>query len=1449
MGLPRTRARAAVAPFALLSAFLIMPPAAADEWSNPGSGDWFTSTNWEDGSVPADIDDASISNGGTAVVSGPTTASARTFTIAKGRLSVLDGGIVSGLGGYIGVASEGGSVVVAGPGSTWNLTDLLCAGCVGSGTLDIMDGGSVNSGVGWVGAVFGDGTASVAGSGSTWTLSDYLSVGMQGSGTLSITGGGQVTNTDGYIGGRPAVDSGGTGTVVVDGPGSTWLIRGEDLAGGSLYVGYYEFSDATLTISNGGRVLSAYAEIAHANAAGANGRVVVTGPGSHWGIGPFVFGGGGGDLVVGGLGGYIMTDPATLLVEDGGSVGNGHATIARSASAVAEVTVTGAGSLWLSTEGLDVGAEGAATLTIAEGGEVRVKNASGNPGAVSVGIAAGSTGVMNIGARAGTMAMAPGTLNAGSIVFGDGDGRIVFNHTASGYVFSPDLSGGGEIHHHAGTTLLTGDSSAFTGTATVSGGTLTVADALGGSATVTGGRFVVDGTFGGDVAAGTAGTVSGMGTITGSGDFTGGGILAGTQGQSLTIGGDVLMDGTSRVDVALGGAPSDALFDVGGNLTLDGTLGIADLGGFGAGVYRLFDYGGTLTDNGLAIGTLPGGVLADNLEVQTSVDKQVNLVSTAGLTLGFWDGGNSALHDNGVVDGGAGTWSRDGRNWTGVGGTPNGPYQPNPTFAVFQGSGGLVAVDAAPGAIGVAGMQFAADGYRLEGDAVALQGGGGETLIRVGDGSAGGAGMTATIASDLTGASTLVKSDLGTLILTGSNSYAGGTIVKAGSLVGDAGAIRGDIGTAGTVVFDQAANAGFAGNIAGHGGVDGAMIKRGAGDLVLTGTSTLDWTIDAGGLITAADRFGGGGAIGSAGRLAFDQGEDAAYAGVLAGSGIFELKGSGAVTLTGDSSAFAGMTTVAGGNRLIVGTAIGGALGGALTIGAGGLLGGAGTIGSPGTAVTIAAGAVHAPGNSIGAQIVAGDYVNHGTLRVEATPAAADRIVAAGSVDISGAILDLMLSPADAASWDVLNGPFTIIDKQSAGAAVGSFGQVAQNLLFLDALLDYAGGDGNDVTLTLARNDLAFAGAGRTRNQIATGTAIDTLGSADPIWRSIALADDEDVVRASFDALSGEIHASAKAALIEDSRFVRSAAGDRIRAAFGSVGASNDPVVTYGESGPQTSAATTDRFAVWGRAFGSWGHASGDGNAARLERSTGGVFFGADVPMFDTWRFGAVAGYSRTSFDVKDRHSSGRSDNYHAGLYGGARWGDLALRTGIAYTWHGISTSRAVAIPGFDDRLKGGYDAGTAQVFGELGCGVKAGSVAFEPFAGLAYVSLHADGFTEKDGAAALSGAGGSTDATFTMLGLRASATFDLDGASLTATGMFGWRHAFGDVVPEAAMRFGGGDAFTIAGVPVARDAAMIEAGLDYAVSAAASLGVSYGGMFGAGVGDQSFRAGLDLEF
>ncbi|WP_163071519.1 autotransporter outer membrane beta-barrel domain-containing protein, partial [Acinetobacter baumannii] len=86
---------------------------------------------------------------------------------------------------------------------------------------------------------------------------------------------------------------------------------------------------------------------------------------------------------------------------------------------------------------------------------------------------------------------------------------------------------------------------------------------------------------------------------------------------------------------------------------------------------------------------------------------------------------------------------------------------------------------------------------------------------------------------------------------------------------------------------------------------------------------------------------------------------------------------------------------------------------------------------------------------------------------------------------------------------------------------------------------------------------------------------------------------------------------------------------------------------------------------------------------------------------------------------------------------------------GLAYAWHDIGASRSIAFAGFADTLKSHYGARTAQAFGELGYRVRAGQLAFEPFANLAHVDVATDGFTETGGPAALSARGAATGVTF----------------------------------------------------------------------------------------------------
>lgn len=469
-----------------------------------------------------------------------------------------------------------------------------------------------------------------------------------------------------------------------------------------------------------------------------------------------------------------------------------------------------------------------------------------------------------------------------------------------------------------------------------------------------------------------------------------------------------------------------------------------------------------------------------------------------------------------------------------------------------------------------------------------------------------------------------------------------------------------------------------------------------------------------------------------------------------------------------------------------------------------------------------------------------------------------DRIMVDGTATIFGTTLNV----ANQGGYTV-GTRYTVLT--ATGGLIGTYANITGSGAFIGLVGAY---DAHNAYLdvTQART---FAKAALTRNQFATSSSLDSMQvpASDALFKAVVNSTTDDQARSSFDSLSGAVHASAQTALVEDSHFITDSAIDRIRQGFEAVGAPVMPVMSFAPQAspspavnamayampvkalPMRAPEPASTLAIWGQGFGSWGHTDGDGNASRLNRSTGGIITGIDGLVAETWRLGLMAGYSHTNFGVSDGGSSGDSDNYHVGVYGGTQWGPLGFRTGVAYTWHDISTARSVNVPGFADRLKADYNAGTTQVFGELGYRVDIDRVALEPFINVAYVNLHTDGFTESGGLAALTSTGTTIDTTFTTLGLRGATSFMLGTMATTARGNLGWRHAFGDVTPFSTFALSGSSAFSIAGVPVAKEAAVVGAGLDFAVARSTTVSISYGGQFGDKATDQNVRGSLAVRF
>lgn len=1095
------------------------------------------------------------------------------------------------------------------------------------------------------------------------------------------------------------------------------------------------------------------------------------------------------------------------------------------------------------------------------------------------------------------------SLNGAGALQLNGAALVITDNSTS--AFSGAISGNGWLSHDgSGSLLLDGNSMAFTGSTTVANGTLVVGSVAGNGATL-GGDVTVDG----------GATLRGHGTIVGNVDVLGGAYLApGHSIGTLTIHGNLSLAQGSVLNYEFGApganfqtASTGDSVRVGGDLTLDGaTLNVSDAGGMGAGLYNVFTYGGTLSEanGGLTLGTTPAGQV---LYLQTlTAQKQINLIDTTGLTLSFWNANNQASSTQ--MGGGNGTWSNTSRQWTdATGSVPNTVQQPQPGFAIFGGAAGTVAVDDSAGAVQTMGMQFASNGYVMNGGTLQLVSGSSAPVIRVGDGSSNGAGMTATIDNVLTGSAGLTKTDAGTLVLGGNNTYTGGTTIDGGvvSVANDAnlGAMSGGVTFNGgtlknTAAFTTARTISLAGNgslqtdanltMSGAISGSGALIKAGASTLIVTGADTYagGTTITAGTL-----QLGSGGTSGSIignvtnnGVLVFDRGDNVTFGGVISGGGSVVQQGSGTVLLTGintyaggttvsagtlqgntqslqgsivdnaaltfiqssggvfngtlsgtgqlnvqggtliidGANAFTGNTTVSAGTLVVGDDAHAGAsLGGMLSVNATAALHGIGTLGNLDLAGTIA------PGNSVGTLHIAGNAVfeKGSSYQLDVQPnGSSDQIAVNGKATLLGGNVAVL---AQAGQWNI-GTRYTVL---TAGQGVnGQFDTVSSNLAFLTPVLSYGA---NAVNLFLQRNDMSLAGFASTHNQQAVAAGIESLGYGYVPYDAL-MSMDAGQVRAAYDPLSGELHASTRAALFDDSYYVRDAVNRHLQGEEGAV------------TGVQS--ATRGDVAAWTSAWGHAGQLDGDGNAATLNADSSGVLVGADVLANDTVKLGAFAGTDVESMRIAARGDNAHAHATHLGVYAATQWHALQLRGGLGYAWQRVDSARAVGAAGGATMADAHYDAGLAHGYVEGAYRFQFKHVALEPYLNVARMTLSTHGIHEVDSPAALNVAGETSSITTATLGTRLHAELDPAGAARVFAGL-GWQHAWGATAPSIQAQFAsGGSAFTVYGVPIAHDAATIEGGLGWKLAPRVGMEASYQGQFASRGKDQAVRLSVNIS-
>lgn len=438
-----------------------------------------------------------------------------------------------------------------------------------------------------------------------------------------------------------------------------------------------------------------------------------------------------------------------------------------------------------------------------------------------------------------------------------------------------------------------------------------------------------------------------------------------------------------------------------------------------------------------------------------------------------------------------------------------------------------------------------------------------------------------------------------------------------------------------------------------------------------------------------------------------------------------------------------------------------------------------------------------------------------------------------GSAQIDGAKLDIRAGNGDypkQSSYTVIN---------ATEGLSGAFASVSSNFAFLTPSLAYTA---NSVELELQRNDVAFSDLASGGNGASAAQSI--TASTNPALYNALLSSDASNASSGLEQLSGVINASLANATLAGSSQVGGAMLGAMQQLGGGMSGNLQSAVSL-QDGPILAANGLPNEArnlndpnaqgrLWVQALGSHGSLEGESGSHDIEQDTQGAVVGADWALDTHWRLGVLGGYSSTDIDAGSS-ADGGVDSYHIGAYALRQSGAYNLRLGAAYSSHDGESKREVNFNGFNDSVRGDYDADSLQAFAELGYAINSGKLQAEPYANLGYQRYARDSYSEKGGPAALHVESDDQDNVSSTFGVRI-ARFDTlaNGMSFTPRVGLGWRHVYGDVESNTQQSFvSGSSAFSVEGSALDRNSMLLEAGLDLGISHNQNLGIGYSGQLG----------------
>ncbi|OPQ65486.1 fibronectin-binding autotransporter adhesin ShdA [Salmonella enterica] len=546
-----------------------------------------------------------------------------------------------------------------------------------------------------------------------------------------------------------------------------------------------------------------------------------------------------------------------------------------------------------------------------------------------------------------------------------------------------------------------------------------------------------------------------VGNLTNDGDITLGN-ASGSTGTLLTVDNTLTLQDNSQINATLDTANSAPIIKA-ANVTLDGTLNLSSTATFVApetdehfGSITLIDSQSAITTDFDSV-TLDADTSAmpDYLTINAGVDANDNTNYELSTGLSWYAGANSvrAAHGTFTVDAGS-TFTVTSEldettatsNWNG-------------SKLTKQGDGTLI--------LSNTGNDYGdteIDGGILAAKDAAALGTGDVTIAE----SATLALSQGTLDNNVTGEGQIVKSGSDELIVTGDNTYSGGTTISGGTLTADHADSLGTGAVANSGVL-QVGEGELENTLSGS----GSLVKTGTGELTLSGDNTYSGgTTIIGGTLTAdhADSLGSGD-IDNSGVLQVGEGE---LENTLSGSGSLVKTGTGELTLSGDNS-YSGDTTIADGTLIAANV---NALGsgnidnsGTLMLDANGAFELANITTHTGATTALAAGSTLDAG-----QLTQEDG---STLSIDLGAATDDAVITADSVTLGGT-LNVTGIGSVTDSWTPEAYTYTLIDSDSAitsdfdDLTIAGMNREDVDFLTIDGKVDEADNTHYDLTASLS---------------------------------------------------------------------------------------------------------------------------------------------------------------------------------------------------------------------------------------------------------------------------------------------------------------------------------------------------------------------------------------------